>query len=194
MQDLSVDVAAQLEQLERELAEIGLLLQQTKTEAERHEVRRKQVEERLGALERDPAAAGSALPEAHTQLVMLTRRTALMEGQLQVLEGKQKSLRRFQDFLAEALPRLPRQIEGGVGAPEFEAPSSRSVMAAQEEMRREIARQMHDGPAQSIANIALQAQVVQLLMRRQPDQADAELGRLGEMVQNALYATKTFIF
>lgn len=37
--------------------------------------------------------------------------------------------------------------------------ASREVLAAQESMRREIARQMHDGPAQSIANIALEAQI-----------------------------------
>jgi two-component system, NarL family, sensor histidine kinase DegS len=199
--DLSVDINAQLEQLERELNEIGLLLQQTKNEAERQEARRQQAEERLIALERDPVGAGPALLEAHAQLVLLTRRAAVMEGQLQVLEGKEKSLRRFQEFLTQALPSWPSPTDGGgaatdggEGAPEFEAPSSRSVMAAQEELRREIARQMHDGPAQSIANIALQAQIVQRLMQRQPEQAEAELGRLGEMVQNALDATKTFIF
>ena len=67
-------------------------------------------------------------------------------------------------------------------------------MAAQEEMRREIARQMHDGPAQSIANIALQAQVVQQIITRDPRQAEAELRALVGMVQNALEATKNFIF
>ena len=67
-------------------------------------------------------------------------------------------------------------------------------MAAQEEMRREIARQMHDGPAQSIANIALQAQVVERLFTRDPAQAEVELRELVTMVQGALEATKTFIF
>jgi hypothetical protein len=67
-------------------------------------------------------------------------------------------------------------------------------MAAQEQMRREIARQMHDGPAQSIANIALQAEVVQRLMARDPTAAQTELADLGTMVQHALDATKSFIF
>jgi two-component system sensor histidine kinase DegS len=67
-------------------------------------------------------------------------------------------------------------------------------MAAEEEMRRDIARQMHDGPAQSIANIALQAQVVERLLARDPQQAAAELRELVTMVQGALERTKTFIF
>jgi two-component system sensor histidine kinase DegS len=71
---------------------------------------------------------------------------------------------------------------------------AREVIAAQEEMRRDIARQMHDGPAQSIANIALQAQVVQRLFEREPQRAAMELGELVAMVQHALDATKTFIF
>ena len=67
-------------------------------------------------------------------------------------------------------------------------------MAAQEQMRRAIARQMHDGPAQSIANIALQAQIVQRLFERDPARAAQELKELVAMVHQALEATKAFIF
>ena len=61
-------------------------------------------------------------------------------------------------------------------------------------MRRDIARQMHDGPAQSIANIALQAQIVERLFDRDPGRAGVELEELVNMVQQALDATKAFIF
>jgi hypothetical protein len=72
--------------------------------------------------------------------------------------------------------------------------ASRSVLAAQEEMRRQIARQMHDGPAQSIANIALQAEVVQRLLRQDPGAGERELRALRDMVEHALEETKAFIF
>ncbi|HUG48937.1 MAG TPA: histidine kinase [Candidatus Limnocylindria bacterium] len=192
MQELAGEVHGQLEQLERELAEIDLLVQQTGTEAERHEARRKALAERLASLEAG-GAADDSLREARAQLLLLTRRAAVMEGQLQVLEGKQKALLRFQDFLRELAPRLAPPVEVAAGTPD-ERPAARALLAAQEEMRREIARRMHDGPAQSIANVALQAQVVQRLMEREPAQAPAEIGRLGQMVQHALEATKTFIF
>ena len=98
-----------------------------------------------------------------------------MEAQLDVLAGKQKTLERYRDGLARirdgrsaTLPGRPtRRRRGaargadparrGVGA----APAvGRVVLAAQEDLRRDIARAMHDGPAQSLTNIVLQAQIV----------------------------------
>ena len=61
-------------------------------------------------------------------------------------------------------------------------------------MRREIARQMHDGPAQSLTNIVLQAQIVERLVGRDPARASQEVQQLVAMVQQTLDATKTFIF
>jgi hypothetical protein len=53
---------------------------------------------------------------------------------------------------------------------------------------------MHDGPAQSLTNIVLQAQIVERLVRDDPDRAASEVGQLVGMVQQTLDATKTFIF
>jgi hypothetical protein len=61
-------------------------------------------------------------------------------------------------------------------------------------MRRDIARAMHDGPAQSLTNIVLQAQIVERLLDRDPAEARAEIGQLVGMVQRTLDATKAFIF
>jgi two-component system sensor histidine kinase DegS len=64
----------------------------------------------------------------------------------------------------------------------------------QEDLRRDIARQMHDGPAQSLANIALQAEIVQRLLAKDPQRAAEEVEQLRAAVQHALDTTKTFIF
>src|SRR6185369_6792538 len=71
---------------------------------------------------------------------------------------------------------------------------SRMILTAQEDLRREIARQMHDGPAQSLTNIVLQAQIVDRFLEKDPAKAQAEVEQLIEMVQRTLDATKTFIF
>jgi hypothetical protein len=68
------------------------------------------------------------------------------------------------------------------------------VLAAQEDLRRDIARAMHDGPAQSLTNIVLQAQIVERLLDGDPAAARAEVHELTAMVQRTLEATKTFIF
>src|SRR5262249_44550668 len=53
---------------------------------------------------------------------------------------------------------------------------------------------MHDGPAQSLTNIVLQAQIVDRLVASDPAKAQAEVEQLIGMVQRTLDATKTFIF
>ena len=53
---------------------------------------------------------------------------------------------------------------------------------------------MHDGPAQSLTNIVLQAQIVERLVARDPARRAGEVRQLVAMVQQTLDATKTFIF
>ena len=53
---------------------------------------------------------------------------------------------------------------------------------------------MHDGPAQSLTNIVLQAQIVERLLARDPEMAHGEVRQLVSMVQQTLDATKSFIF
>jgi two-component system sensor histidine kinase DegS len=201
---MGADIAAETAVLERELGEVELLLGQVRTEAQRHELRRQQTAERFDALLASTRAT-TDVKEAHEQLVLQARRAALMEAQLEVLEGKQKVLRRFADYLERMLDgvRAGRSDDGtalesgsaaGANGSAWIETASRSVLAAQEEMRRQIARQMHDGPAQSIANIALQAQVVQRLLRQDATAGERELDALREMVEHALEETKAFIF
>jgi len=122
-----------------------------------------------------------------------------MEAQVDVLEGKRKTLGRFRDMLAELATVYGGTAAGvplltaGEGA-DGSAPMSRIVLNAQEDLRREIARAMHDGPAQSLTNIVLQAQIVERLLGRDPEGAQGELRLLVSMVQQTLDATKTFIF
>src|SRR4029079_15877077 len=55
-------------------------------------------------------------------------------------------------------------------------------------------RSMHDGPAQSLTNIVLQAQIVERIIAKDPADAMREVQLLISMVQQTLEATKTFIF
>jgi hypothetical protein len=68
------------------------------------------------------------------------------------------------------------------------------VLRSQEELRKDIVRQLHDGPAQSIANIGLQAEIVERLMDKGDPRARDEIGSLRRLVQQALDSTKEFIF
>jgi two-component system sensor histidine kinase DegS len=200
--ELAERTTRQAETMQQELAEIELLVQQARTEAGRHEAKRAQVAERLVAAR----AAGAGNPveqlDLAEQLVTLTRRAVLMDAQVEVLEGKAKVLGRYRDVLAEVAAHLSSlsagpSIEIGHGSGERLAVSpafSRIVLGAQEDLRRDIARAMHDGPAQSLTNIVLQAQIVERLMTGDPGRAQEGLQQLVSMVQTTLDATKSFIF
>jgi len=188
--------------LTREIGEIEGLVQQARNEAAHHETKRSQTLDKL------KTASGfdteSAEGQHTAQLMALTRRSAIMESQVDVLEGKLKVLTRFKESLRRYSSELDRASMGGASphrtldALDTNTPLppavSRLILAAQEDLRREIARAMHDGPAQSLTNIVLQAQIVERLLDRDPSEAKAEIGQLVGMVQHTLEATKAFIF
>jgi two-component system sensor histidine kinase DegS len=196
--DLAARLEADLAALDRELAEIEMLAGQVKAEAARHEQKRAQAADRVAG-QAQPASKDVA--DAYAQLVLLTRRAVMMESQGELLDAKRKALARQRTALATLGEAMV--AAGGEAAPAHEGldaegalpPSlSRVVMSAQEDMRREIARAMHDGPAQSLTNIVLQAQIVDRLVDRDPASARGELRLLVSMVQQTLDTTKTFIF
>jgi two-component system sensor histidine kinase DegS len=187
--------------LSREIAEIEVLAQQARTEASRHEQKRAQAAEKL-----KPAGPDAKPGERDQtdQLVALTKRSVIMEAQVDILEGQLKILTRFRESLRRYGAELDRASMGGA-VPQHTLEKldtstplppavSRLVLAAQEDLRREIARAMHDGPAQSLTNIVLQAQIVERLLDRDPAAAKTEIAQLVAMVQHTLDATKTFIF
>jgi two-component system sensor histidine kinase DegS len=201
--DLTARLARELATVDGELAEIDMLVTQARTEAERHELKRVQAAEKLAAL--PEATPSDDVIASNVQLVTLTRRAGVMESQVEVLDGKRKILARFRESLAELATGLGMAVEAGAqidanadAAAAANASSSlgmsRIVLTAQEDLRREIARAMHDGPAQSLTNIVLQAQIVERLLAKDPEAARGEVRHLVAMVQQTLDATKSFIF
>ena len=208
--DLSSRLKDDLLSLDGELAEVDLLITQARNEAGRHETRRVAGAEKVAAL---PATADPAeRVDAAKALVTLTKRAALMETQVEVLEGKRRALGRYRDAVASYIGAVDGLAADGAGSAlaataggaselgglSADAPMppavSRMVLGAQEDLRREIARAMHDGPAQSLSNIVLQAQIVERLVARDPEMAAGEVRLLMAMVQSTLESTKSFIF
>ena len=202
----------ELERLDVENGEVDLLVNQARTEAARHEARRVAAAEKLATTMSQAETSAQPLDPAvvadlNAQLVTMTKRAALMESQVDVLEGKRRATGRYRDALAgyveamsafdesAAISRAPGPGGGSGGSADGGMPPAvtRMLLDSQEDLRREIARQMHDGPAQSLTNIVLQAQIVE----RQVDPsspAAPEVHQLIDMVQQTLEATKSFIF
>jgi two-component system, NarL family, sensor histidine kinase DegS len=194
---LSARLADDLLTLDKELGEIDLLISQARTEAGRHETRREAAAGKLAGLPEHTDPRDRV--EQANALIALTQRAGLMETQVEVLDGKRRAIARHRDAIADYIGALEGvDPNATAGAADADAPMdpavARLLMGAQEDLRREIARQMHDGPAQSLTNIVLQAQIVERLVQSDPDRATTEVGQLVGMVQQTLDATKTFIF
>ena len=216
--DVAEELLADAAALDREIAEIDMLVAQARTEAGHHQTRRSVASDKLTKLAE--TASTQDVMDLATQVVTLTRRSALMDAQLEILEGKRRSMTRLQETIRVSAERVGAASPNGSSpvAGSFEAPIDASsealsearteaadpgaspqalsmlVLSAQEDLRREIARNMHDGPAQSLTNIVLQAEIVERLVSRDPSAAKGELRQLVAMVQQTLEATKTFIF
>jgi two-component system sensor histidine kinase DegS len=67
------------------------------------------------------------------------------------------------------------------------------IIGAQEEERLRLARQMHDGPAQSLTNLMLQAEICERLFDTDPVQARVELGNLKNSVTATFQKIRGFI-
>ena len=72
--------------------------------------------------------------------------------------------------------------------------ASRQVFKIIEEERMRIARDMHDGPAQSMANLVLQAEILERLIARDPKLVAKELDDFKIGVRRVLDETRRLIF
>src|SRR3954471_5069524 len=86
---LGARLAADVATLDRELAEIDMLVGQARSESGRHEQKRAQAAEKLSDA-KDPA-------DAYANVLLLTRRAALMEAQVDILDGKRRALARHRE-------------------------------------------------------------------------------------------------
>ena len=133
-------------------------------------------------------------------------RLFLMRGQIEQLEHRRRTLeaytKQIQQMMAltQSLAARPEPPPPAATRPTSEPVSQTAqqtivrIIDAQEKERRALARQMHDGPATSLSNLVLQAEVVERLFTLDPDQARNELGVLKVAVNSTFQRTRDFIF
>ena len=194
-------VSQEWEQSQKELKEIEILIRQSAAEVEKLAQRNTQVANKIhhmqGNLEtiprQDIMETYSAAQEAQMRLFM-------MRGQMEQLQGKQEYLDRHISMLGQVLEAAGKAGIGGhtIGVGSQEAPGEGSgivrVINAQESERQHLARRMHDGPAQSLTNLILQAEICERLFDRDPVRARTELTSLKESVNATFQKVREFIF
>jgi two-component system, NarL family, sensor histidine kinase DegS len=216
--DLLATSKAEYDRIARDLDEIRMLIKQSSSELEKLNQRKvlagaktREMEEKIETFSRQEIRATYL---ASTEAEM---RAFMIAEQREQLQGKEKAFERYHGFLRrtiEVLTSLPQAgAPGAWGAtappwgpaassqlPDRAAPSRDGtaalsrVIQAQEDVRQRVAQRLHDGPAQSLANVVLTAEICEKLVQSDPRRAQSELGNLKGLVNTTLQDTRKFIF
>ncbi|WP_031341824.1 sensor histidine kinase [Ruminiclostridium papyrosolvens] len=68
------------------------------------------------------------------------------------------------------------------------------IIEAQEEERKRVAREIHDGPAQSMSNIVIKAEICERLLDKDIDEARKELQNLKKVMRDSLQEVRKIIY
>jgi len=201
LSDPGEDVREEHELVQRELKEVDLLIQQTSAEVDRLAQRNaqstntvKQLEINLDTVPRED------LKQAYTEAQESQKRLFVMRGQLEKLQSDQRNLTRLTDQLARMRNLSPTQMSGasetesGSTDGETSQPAIVRIIETQEQERQRLVRQLHDGPAQSLTNLILQAEICERLFDHDVARARKELGNLKASVTSTFQKVRDFMF
>ena len=187
------------EQTQRDLKEIDILIKQSAAEVERLAQRNaqalsqeRQLKNNFETLPRD------YIREVFETLNDVQQRLYTMRGQLEKLQSDQRNLERLAEFqrqlidLTEGMGPLPT---AGKSRPrEGDQSSIIRVIQTEEAAKQSLVREMHDGPASSLSNFILQAEICQRFFDVNPDRARTELNALKSAAASTFSDIKDFIF
>ncbi|MCB0209909.1 MAG: sensor histidine kinase [Anaerolineae bacterium] len=193
----------EFDQIQKEIKEIDVLIKQSTNEVERLAQRNAQLTNKLRNMETNiDTVPRQDIKEIYTAAQEAQMRLFMMRGQVEQLQSKQEILQRFGQGLQNVL-----NVSDGLVAHSGAQPSSNMpkinigeatgiirIIDAQENERQHLANQLHDGPAQSLTNLILQAEICERLFDSDPLRARSELTELKDAVTSTFQKVREFIF
>jgi len=201
LDQLMEETQVEYEQLQKELKEIDMLIRQSTNEVEKLAQRNVQVNNKMRLMENNlDTMPRQDIKEIYKLAQDTQSRLFMMRGQVEQLQGKQQYLERYAETLHHILETYrhgPSTSDGGDSTMAGSLPSESSIMNiinAQERERLHLSRQLHDGPAQSLTNLILQAEICARLFDKDPRRARTELGNLKDAVNGTFQKIREYIF
>lgn len=187
------------EHIQSDLREIDVLIRQSTTEVEKLAQRNTQIAGRVRQMELnldtyprdDIKEIYAAAHEAQMRLFMMRGQLEQLQNRQQGLEQQSQRILRIAEIAGQITPEDIAPQPGG-GAQGGWSGIVR-IIEAQENERQRLARQVHDGPAQSLTNLILQAEICERLFDHDPAQARVELANLKNAVNATFQKTRDFI-
>ncbi|MDY7042859.1 MAG: sensor histidine kinase [Bacillota bacterium] len=121
----------------------------------------------------------------------LERRLISLNQTIERAEGLAGKISVVLNYLHDDFRQVNEMIEEAKEKQEF----GLKIIEAQEEERRKISREIHDGPAQMLANILLRSELVERNFRKQDiDQGLIEIKSVRKMIRSSLYEVRRIIY
>ncbi len=199
--DLVENLTAEMKRVRDKLAELKIQIDQTQLVVDREQQRNNDVFTELRAIQDNiDTVPRQDIRQKYDEAVEARFRLTTMRGQLEKFVSTREQLEREQSLLRDMLQRmqgidiLPAAGSGDEAKESGKALNIVRIIQAQEEERQRLARQMHDGPAQSLTNFILQAEICQRLFDRSPARAAEELDNLKTVAGVTFQKVRDFIF
>ncbi|RLQ07973.1 sensor histidine kinase [Geobacillus sp. FSL K6-0789] len=197
----------------RELEEVKRLTVQAIGEADQLEMKARQARRRLSEVsqnfstysEQDIREAYEAAHELHMKLTMVREREKQLRLRRDELERRLASFAQIIEradylvgqitvvlhYLNSDFRQVSELVEGAKQKQEF----GLKITEAQEEERRRLSREIHDGPAQLLAHVLLRSDLVEKVIKeRGTEAAIAEIRDFRKMVHSALSEVRRIIY
>jgi two-component system, NarL family, sensor histidine kinase DegS len=203
----------QYEEMLMELKDIKIKIQETIDKSDKLEVRTRFARQRLAEVsqhfnkysEKEIRAAYENAHALQIDLTMLRQQERELRNRRDDLERRLRKLREVIEradylvsqitvvlnYLNSDLRQVGEMIEDAHQKQEF----GLKIIEAQEEERRRLSREIHDGPAQMLANVLMRSDLIERIYReRGVDDAFKEIRDLRKMVRSALYEVRRIIY
>lgn len=199
------------QRLTKELAQLKLDIAEIIAQVDSQEKKDRRMRQKLMEVsrshqkysEKDMITAYKEAKDAQVRLQLLQNKETLLRKRRNELEGSLRQMQVTIDRAENLMTKVTMAVnllQGGIGeAVQTKNEEQRQEMGlqlirAQDEERRRVAREIHDGPAQTLANIVLRLEISEKLLELDPDRVKAELKDLKNLVKSNLQDIRRIIF
>lgn len=194
--DGGLNLGTELEETEKALREITLMIEQSQGEVAKLSQRNAAITTHLQQMQNqlDKMSPGE-VRSVYDSALDAQQRLLVMRGQLEKLQNEKQHLERYKSTLGQAL-HSPGSTMAALPAGSAKSPfaSVEMLVNAQETERQRLSRQIHDGPAQALSNFILQTEIAMRLMDVDSTQAREELTNLKASAMGTFQKVRNFIF
>ena len=196
--DLIGIMTDELRRIREKLTEMKIQIEQTNLVVDREQMRNADIATELRTIQDNlETVPRQDIKVKYDEALDARFRLTTMRAQMEKFQATREHLEQEQALLVKMLTRLQGATtlaDGDDAGGPTPGGNIVRIVQAQEEERQRLARQMHDGPAQSLTNFILQAEICQRLFDRNPARAAEELGNLKEAASITFQKVRDFIF